>query len=297
MRILVTGATGFLGGHLTREMARRGLEFCALVRRSSDTTALEELKVPLRTGDVTDLASVREALQGCQAIIHLAAAADVSDPKTNEKVNCGGVRHLIEAATATGVRRVLFLSSTCAGRKLRDAYGETKLQGERLFQESPLDVTIFRPTMIYGAGSKEFSRFVNTVRRCPVVPLVGPGTFHIRPGFVDDVVPAILSALETPQSIGKTYDIAGADRITFVELVREVARLLGRRRAIVPVPPSLCMLGARVLGKLMARPPITVDQVMAFLQDTEVDIRPAQEELGFSPRPLTDGLREVLGLS
>jgi NADH dehydrogenase len=295
MRTILTGATGFLGRHLAREMARRGMDFCALVRPTSDTADLRRLGVECRVGDLTDRSSLEKAFQGCEAAIHLAAAADVSDPATNKAVNVQGVRNLIEAARSAGTRRIVFLSSTCAGRKFRDAYGESKLAGERLFQAAPLDVTILRPTMIYGAGSKEFSTFVNAIRRLPVVPLIGPGTFHVQPAFVDDVLPAILNALERPQTAGKTYDIAGADRITFDGLALAIAGLLGRRRWIVHLPPALCLPAVRVLGKLLERPPVTLDQAMAFLQDTEVDIRPAQADLGFAPRPLTEGLRLALG--
>ena len=294
MRILVTGATGFLGTHLTLELAERKISFCALVRSNSNREHLDRLKVECREGDLTDASSLLPITDGCDAVIHLAAAADISNPKINSEVNIQGVSNLIDACRSSGTERVIFLSSTCATRKYRDAYGKSKLEGEHLFNESGLQVTIFRPTMIYGAGSKEFSTFIHTIRRLPVVPLIGPGTYRIRPSYVGDVIPAFINALTRDESIGKTYDIAGRDATSFNEFVQLIARLWGRSRVLCHLPAGPSLLLAKLLGKAMKKPPVTVDQVMAFLQDTEVDISTAERDFDFAPRSLSDGLPLVL---
>ena len=270
------------------------MDFRALVRETSDTRHLESLGVEILRGDLADFGSLAKALGGCGGVIHLAAAADVSDRKLNHLANVKGVANLIMACEAAKASRVVFVSSNCAIRKYRDAYGMTKREGEKLFEASSLEVTILRPTMIYGPGSKEFATFANAVRRFPVVPLIGPGTYHIQPSFVGDAIPAILAAFERPAAVGKTYDIAGPESVTFNDFTQKVADALGRRARVLHLPSSICLLAARGMGAVLKHPPITVDQVMAFLQDTEADIAPARNELGFLPRGLEEGLRLAL---
>lgn len=293
-RILVTGATGFVGRNLCRALAERGVGYVALARETSDVAPLEALGATIARADLCDVAALTRALDGCGAVVHLAAAADVTSPALNRRVNVEGVQALIAACRAAGGRRVLFFSSNCATRRLRDAYGITKFEGEQLFAQSGLDVTVFRPTMIYGAESKEFRTFLDAVRRWRLVPIIGSGRHTIRPVALADVLDAVIAALERPETIGRTYDIAGPAGISFNDLVRLVARILGKRRGIVHVPVGLAKFGARVLGRAMKHPPVTVDQVLAFAQDTEADIGPARRDLGFNPGPVEEGLAELL---
>ena len=293
-RILVTGASGFIGRNVCRAFAERGIGYIALARATSNIAPLEAIGATIRRADLCDAGAVRRALADCAAVVHLAAAADVTDPALNRRVNVDGVRTLIGACEAVGLRRVLFFSTNCAVRELRDAYGITKLEGERLFAAADLDVTVFRPTMIYGAESREWRTFVNAVRRCPLVPIVGHGRHTVRPVALPDVLDAVVAALARSVAIGRTYDIAGPTSISFDDLALLVARILGLRRRTVHVPLGLCELGARMTGKVMKHPPVTVDQVLAFAQDTRADIGPARRDLGFTPRDIEAGLADLL---
>ena len=293
-RILVTGATGFVGRNVCRAFAERDIGFAALARETSDTAPLTAIDADIRRADLCDVESLTAALDGCDAVVHLAAAADVTSPALNRRVNVDGVTALIDACRRAGVRRVLFFSTNCATRDLRDAYGITKMEGEALFAGSGLDVTVFRPTMIYGAESKEFRTFVNAVRRFKIVPLIGHGRHTIRPVALPDVVGAVIAALDRPAAVGRTYDIAGPESISFNDLVRLTARVLGLRRRIVHVPACLAKLGARMLGLVMKHPPVTLDQVLAFLQDTRADLAPARRDLGFDPVGVEAGLSDLL---
>jgi nucleoside-diphosphate-sugar epimerase len=292
---LVTGATGFLGGHLCREMSRRGMGFAVLARSRQKAGPMAQRGIEVRWGDLGDEEACARAVRGQAAVIHLAAAADVSDAAVNEAVNVKGLGRLLSACRREGVRRFVFLSSTCAGRAHRDAYGETKRVGEELVKGSGLDFTILRPTMIYGAGSKEFETFVEVVRRSPVVPIIGSGRHVIQPVHVDDAVGVILAVLGREACLGRTYDVAGGTRVSFdelVELVRTTLRL--RRRWVLHVPAAPLLVLVRALGRMWTHVPLTVDQVMAFIQDTVIDLAPLERDVGFAPRPLDLGLRQVL---
>jgi NADH dehydrogenase len=294
--ILVTGATGFLGRAVCAELHRRGLPFAAFARARARARWHEDRGVPLRLGDLSDGKACREAVAGQHTVLHLAAAADVSAHEINRRVNIDGLVQMLDASRAEGIARFVFVSSNCAGREHRDAYGETKLEGEALVRNSGLEHTILRPTMIYGRGSKEFDTFAGIIRWSPVVPLIGSGLNLIQPVYLGDAVNVLLSALHEPICAGKTYDLAGQTPISFDDMVHRVASALGRRRRLllhIPAPPLLW--AARLLGQLVTHVPLTVDQVMAFLQNTSVDLEPLRRDLGFVPRPLDAGLRAVFG--
>ena len=293
--ILVTGASGFVGRHLVPELLRRGRQVRVMVRRAERGRELQDAGAALILGDLLSPPSLLRAVRGCGAVIHLAAVADSSDEELNHRVNVEGTRALAEACLAQGVRRVLNVSSTCAGRRLQDAYGRTKLQAEAELDDPALDVTHLRPTMIYGHGSAEFDLFAGLVRRLPRVPIPGDGSARLRPVHVDDAVELLIAALDEPRAVGRTYDVAGPETLPFDDFVAAVGRAQGRRRRALHVPAGLALAGARGLGRIMDHPPINVDQVMAFLQDTEVDIEPASRDLGWSPRPVQEGLSQLFG--
>lgn len=293
--ILVTGSTGFLGAYLVPALLEAGYAVRAMARSREKAALLREAGAEVVEGDLLDPDSLRAAVRGCDAVVHLAAVADSSDPDLNERVNVGGTRALGDACVAEGVPRVINLSSTCAGRPLRDAYGETKLRAEQELAHPHLTVTHLRPTMIYGHGSQEFDLFARVVERAPRVPIPGDGRSMLQPVFVLDAVALILRCLETDASAGKTYDVSGPEPIEINEFIGLLGRIQGRTVQPLHVPARLALLGARVLGRLTERPFINVDQVMAFLQDTEVDIQPARRDLAFDPRPLEEGLSELFG--
>lgn len=293
--LLVTGASGFLGSHLVPRLIDRGYTVRALVRHRSRGSGLAAAGAELVIGDLTDKASLERAVAGTSSIVHLAAVADSSDEGLNERVNVGGTRNLALVAERAGVARFVNISTTCAGRTLRDHYGETKLRAEAEVDRTGLAVTHLRPTMIYGVGSKEWDLFTRIVRRLPAVPLPGTGRSVLRPVYVEDVLDLIVRVLEAPASIGRTYDVAGPEPVATADLVELVGRVQGLRRRAVAFPAGPAVFGARVLGRLLQRPPVNVDQVMAFMQDTVVDIQPARADLGWDPRPLEEALAELFG--
>ncbi len=288
--IVVTGATGFVGPHVVRALAAEGRKVVAVARPGRPVEAIEGPGVRVARADLNDPASLVEAARGAVAMVHLAAATDVSDETVNRRLNVDGVRHVVEACRAAGVPRLVAFSSHCAGRPLRDAYGRTKLEGEAVVRESGLAWTLLRPTMICGPGSKEFETFLTLVRRLPVVPVIGPGTFLLRPCALEDVVPVVGRCLDREGTVGQTYELAGAEPLTMREFVGLTAGLMGKWRPVVSIPEWLVLPAVRLLGAVMTHTPLAVDQVMAFLQDTVADLGPARRDLDFHPRPLREAL-------
>ena len=293
--ILITGASGFMGFHVARALGAAGLPYRALVRSSSDVAALRALDAELCSGDVTVPETLVTALEGCGAVIHLAGAADIADPAINQQVNVDGTVNVAAACRQAGVERMVFYSTNCAVRKLQDAYGRTKWEAEQALQgyADDLDIRTFRPAMIYGEGSVEFTTFVNTVARSPLVPVPGSGEHILRPALVDDVVAATLAAVQRDGLNGRTYDIIGSSAITLNQLIEQVARLMGKKRRALHIPQRLCFWGAQALGMIQTHPLVTPDQVLAFAQDTAGDFEPATRDLDYAPVSMEQGLQRL----
>jgi NADH dehydrogenase len=294
--IAVTGSTGFVGGYLVPALLSRGNSVRALARKPQRAEKIKQAGATVVTGDLLDQASLEQLVEGCVAVIHLAAVADSSDPQLNHKVNVIGSRNLVEACRSQGIGRIINVSSTCAGRSLKDAYGQTKLEAEAEFGRSEgLITTHLRPTMIYGHGSKEFDLFARVAGRLPRVPIPGDGSALLRPVYLEDFVDLVLRVLDSQPATDQTFDVAGPEPIRIDEFIDLLARVQGNRAKALAIPAGAAITGARILGRLQRHPFINVDQVMAFLQDTCVDIQPARNELFWDPRPLEEGLAELFG--
>ena len=294
-RVCVTGATGFVGRYLVPALLDRDVPVTAMVRDLDRGRDLAAAGADLVEADLLEPGSLVRALKGCVAVIHLAAVADSSDEGLNQRVNVGGSRNLAEACLCSGVERIINFSSTCAGRPLQDAYGLSKLDAEPELERDGLRVTHLRPTMIYGHGSAEFDLFARVVAKAPRVPIPGHGKNLLRPVFVRDAIDLVLRVLDRPETAGRTFDVAGPEPVAIDDFIHVLGRAQGRSARALHVPASLALAGARVLGRLQRHPFINVDQVMAFLQDTVVDIGPARRELDWEPRPLEQGLAELFG--
>jgi nucleoside-diphosphate-sugar epimerase len=294
--IAVTGATGFVGKYLVPALIQRGNPVRALARKAGRARAIERAGASIVVGNLLDPPSLERLVGGCAAVIHMAAVADSSNPQLNHDVNVIGSRNLVSACQAQGVPRIINISSTCAGRPLRDAYGQSKLEAEAEFTgKAGLVTTHLRPTMIYGHGSKEFDLFAAVAGKLPRVPIPGDGSALLRPVFLDDFIDLMLRVLDSEVEADRSFDIAGPETVPVNEFIELLARVQGSRARALPVPAAAAIAGARLLGRFQRHPFINVDQVMAFLQDTLVDIQPARNQLLWDPRPLEEGLAELFG--
>ena len=285
MRIALTGADGFIGSHLVRALLARDHEPVAIVRASSDAGGLLEVRIePVRV-DLADVAGLAKALHGCEAVVHLAGGGFATDRETWE-ANAGSTRCVIDACRHSGVDRLLLASTVTVTRSRVGAYGASKREAERLVLASGLEATVFRFAFVYGPGrTGVFARLVEIAGRLPVVPVVGTGTLDIAPVFVEDVVTAVVAALERPElASGKVYTLAGPPA-TLDEVVDGVLRHLGLRRRKLHLPAPVALALAR-----LPRSPITRDNVLGMIQEADHDSSLARHDLGFSPRPLEAGL-------
>ena len=320
MRVLVTGATGFTGGHLARYLASRGDAVTALVRKNSAAAArqqLEDAGVQLVFGDLADPDAVRQAAAGVEVIHHIAALyrqAGLPDD-TYRAVNTRAVATVVDAAAAAGARRVVHCSTVGvhgdvehppaneeAPLKPGDIYQLTKLEGEDLARQTSrrtgVEVVIVRPSGIYGPGDRRLLKLFRGVARRRFV-MLGNGEIFYHLTHIDDLVEGFRLCADVPQAAGRTYILAGAEVTTLRELVGIVAEEAGvpPPRVRLPVWP-FWMAGAAceaICAPLGIEPPLYRRRVDFFTKSRAFDISRAREEIGYAPSvSLHDGIRRTL---
>ncbi len=295
-KVLVTGATGFLGQYLVRALAESGnYSLVCFSRRKAEV--LESLPgVRQFQGDVRNLKDLEEAVKGAEAVIHLAASVSSKDVRANYDINVLGAKNMVEACRKQGVKRIIFTSTVSAVAEERCNYGFTKSQAEEVFFASGLDWTVFRLSFVYGWGGKGFTKIKDSIARFPFfIPLVGRGDYLRQPVYVGDVVQMILKVLEIggERFREKVYTLGGPEAVPFKKIVEVMAVQMNVRKKIIPLPLPVCRLAASLLEKTMASPPLVVRDVISIAQDTPADISAAMKELSFNPVSLEEGMKRV----
>jgi dihydroflavonol-4-reductase len=313
---LVTGATGFTGGHLARALAARGYHVAALVRDPSAATALADAGIVLKRGDLRDAAALAGATTGVDVVYHIAAIyrqAGLAD-EAYRAVNATAVGHIIEAAARNGVKRVVHCSTVGVHGDIEhppanedaplrpgDVYQDTKLEGERIARDTGarlgIDVTIVRPTGIYGPGDRRLLKLFRGVARRKWITL-GRGEIYYHLTYIDDLVEGFRLCGEHPAAGNRTYILAGGEVTTLNELVALVAAGAGVPTPTrhLPVWPfwtagAVCEMVCAPFG---IEPPIFRRRVDFFTKSRAFDITRARTEIGYAPQI---GLREGIARS
>jgi len=271
-RILLVGATGFLGSFVAARLADRPLS--VLARPSSDTSVLPR-GVDIRRGDLQSALP----LHGVTTLVYCAS------------MGFGHIPHLVAQLESSNVKRAVFISTTAIFTSLPSASRSVRLAAEASVERSTLRWTILRTTMIYGtARDRNISRLLRFLKRWPVFPLCGNALW--QPIYVEDLADAVVAALDSPHTLRQTYNLAGAAPLRFAELIRQAARATGRQVILVPVPLQAAVLAAR-LSRV-----VTEEQVRRLAEDKAFAYTEAAADFGFQPRPFADGVqREARSLN
>ena len=267
--ILVTGATGFVGSEVVRRASLRGWRVRGLARRPHLAPTLGRLPhVELFRGSATDPGDLQQAMENVTTVLHLVGIIVQTREQSFHDAHVEATRAVLEAAERAGVSRFVHMSALGveAGRHVSEYY-RTKWQGEELVRASPLDTTIFRPSLVFGPEDDFFNRFAKIARWSPVVPLPLGGRTRFQPVWVGDVAECFLQAGRMSHAPEPVYDLAGPEVLTLAEVVRAVQRMTGRPRPTPTVPASLLRLVATVGERVLPRPPVTVDQLKMMALD------------------------------
>jgi uncharacterized protein YbjT (DUF2867 family) len=256
--ILVTGASGFVGRHVTRALAEDGSRVRAMVRDARAAAALEGVRCELVRGDVTDPASLRAAARGVRTIVHLVAIVEGS-PETFERVMATGTGNLVEAARETGVRRIVLMSALGTGSGATVPYFRAKWAAEQTVRSAGIEHAVLRPSFVFGPDGGVLPRFLRIARLAPVTPVIGPGTQRVQPVWIEDLVRAVELAVAA-DGLGGPVELGGPEAVTWNELWARMKAALGTRRPALNVPFWLARGPAALLERLPS-PPLTRDQL------------------------------------
>ena len=280
MKVLVTGATGFTGSRLVPLLLKNGFEARVFVRPTSDRSPLSALKVDWAMGDFANPETFTAALHGVDALVNIAS------------LGFGHAESILRSAKEAGVKRGIFISTTAIFTQLNAGSKSVRLAAEEAIQASDLDYTILRPTMIYGSKrDRNMWRLIRLLRITPIMPIFGDGESLQQPIFVDDVAGAVLLALQTDATIGKSYNIAGKTPLTYNQVIDTVASTLGKRvwKFHLPYMPIVRML--QFTERMKLRLPIKAEQVLRLNENKAFSYEEAQRDFGFNPRSFEDGIR------
>lgn len=262
-QVAVLGGTGFVGYAVCEHLVERsggGGRVVVPTRRLRHGLAIQSLPtVQLVQADVHDDRDLARVLAGCEAVVHLVAILHGSEAEF-DRVHVQLPRRVAAACQAAGVRRVIHVSALGVSANAPSRYLRSKAAGEQVWRESGLDVTVLRPSVIFGARDRFLNVFAQLQALAPFVPL-GGAQARFQPVWVEDVAEAVVRCLDQPATIGQVFECAGPQQFTLADLVRLAGRLSGHLRPVLPLPGALARLQALVMECLPGQPLMSRDNV------------------------------------
>ena len=257
--VLVTGAAGLVGIHTCRELSKNGWQIRALIRDPARAAmALGQLPVEFRVGDVRDATSLRNSLNGCGAVVHLAAIAVEKKGESYADSNTAATERLISAARAESVHRLIFMSQNGADSRSPYPFLHSKGVAQNSVKTSGLAWTILRPSVIFGPEDQFVNVLGRLIRLTPgIFPLPGGGAARFQPIAVDDVARVIRISLEKKETVNRTYELGGAIPLTLRQMTERILTAMGTSRRLVPVPVKLLRPIVALAQRLLPNPPVT----------------------------------------
>jgi nucleoside-diphosphate-sugar epimerase len=308
---LITGATGFVGGHLAEACVTRGIQVRALARTGSNTDLLKQLGVTLHRGDLTDAAVVQQAVEGVDAVVHCAAkVGDWGPVEEYRAVNVDALRRLLEACKGRPIRRFVHLSSlgvyparnhygTDESEPLparhMDGYTQTKVEAERLaldyHRTHGIPVVVLRPGFVYGPRDRTVMPELIENLKARRFRWIGGGKGAMNTIYVGNLTDAIFLALEKPNAVGRVFNLTDGETVSKRRLIEALVKGLDLPRPpFLGAPIWLARIVAHIMEKWARRrgsptPPLLTQARVKFLGlNLDFSIEKAIRELGYQPR-------------
>ena len=295
-RILILGGTGFVGRHICTRLSQAGWSVTVPSRNPAAARHLAGLpRVDVVPGDVHDEATLIRLLAGADAVVNLVAILHGSEAAF-EQVHVELPKKLARACAAAGVRRLVQVSALGAALDGPSMYQRSKARGEAVLHTQAaagiLDLTVLRPSVIFGAQDKFLNVFAQLQRVFPVIPLAGADT-RFQPVWVEDVAEAVMRCLQDDATIGQTFEACGPEVFTLRDLVRLAGQYAGvnqgRGRAVFALPMTLARLQAWLMERLPGEPLMSGDNLNSMAVDNVASgMLPGLAALGITPAALAD---------
>jgi uncharacterized protein YbjT (DUF2867 family) len=271
--VTVFGASGFIGRHTVRALARAGYRIRAVARKPNLANFLLPAGFPgqiqLFKANANDEMAVARALEGADAVVNLVGVLSGSGGQGFEALHTDAPGRIGKLAAAAGIPTLVQVSAIGADSEADSVYAQSKGRGEKKLRDAFPGATILRPSVVFGPEDDFFNKFAWMARLAPALPLIGGGHTKFQPVYVGDVAAAILAAIKDPSTRGKTYELGGPAVYSFKELLQFVLHQTARERLLVPVPFFLASIKGFFLG-LLPKPLLTMDQVRLLKHDNVV---------------------------
>lgn len=277
-----------MGVAVVEELLRHGRRVRVLSRSQP-----RQARVEWAEGDVTEPDRVGLAMAGCRQVIHLVAIRREWKERTFQAITAQGTSHVARAAAAAGIERLVHISALGITPCPVTGYMKAKLEAEEAVKAAGIPYTIFRPSFIVGPGGfvEEYYRLI---QRAPVIPIPGSGAYPVQPVARSDVAHAIRKALEVPAAAGRTYDLAGPERVSFEGFIKLIVTAMGVRKRLVHVPLWVMFPAAWALQRLTPNAPATVEELRMLIAGNTGDTGPVVKNLGLELTPLKMAVEEAV---
>jgi len=296
MKVLLTGATGFVGGHLTRELIAKGHSVVPLIRPGSEKQLPgKDDKITPVYGDILKPETFRKALGECDAVIHLIGIRREFPQRgiTYQKLHIEATRNIVQIAEESGIRRYVHMSALGTSPDSASGYFRSKATAEELVRNSSLEYTIFSPSIIFGPGDEFINYFADVISTFHVIPIVGLGTYRMQPVYIKDLCQIFEQSLTAKNTINECFDIAGPDRFEYREMM-QVVKDVAEIKALPVYAPKFLMQGMAKLFQYYKFFPITEDQIVMLYAENITDDHRIFENLGIRQTGFKEGLQMYL---
>ncbi|WP_431098334.1 complex I NDUFA9 subunit family protein [Polaromonas aquatica] len=289
-KILLLGGTGFVGQHVCEKLAQLQCRVTVVTRRSVNARHLQMLPlVDVIEANAHDALSLAPLLAGHDAVVNLIAILHGTEAAFN-KAHVQLPLELARACEASGLRRIIHISALGASPGSASMYQRTKARGEAVLLSTGLDVTVLRPSVIFGAEDRFLNTFAQLQQMFPVVPLAAANA-RFQPVWVEDVASAIVRCLQNPDTAGQIYEICGPEVFTLQQLVKLAGRYAGinggKGRPVIALPAVLARLQARLMELAPGDPLLSRDNLDAMATDNVATGKlPGLQALGIHPAAL-----------
>lgn len=282
--VTVIGGSGFVGRSVVHRLAQAGYRIRVASRRPALATHLLPAgkvgQIALVRADIRDEAALAAAINGAEHVVNLVGILKESGGQRFAAIHAEGAGRVAQLAAKAGVSRLIQISAIGASKASRSAYARTKAEGEERARAAFPDVTILRPSIVFGPGDGFFTRFASLMRMIPLLfPVFGGGGTKFQPVLAGDVADAVLNAIADERTCGRAYELGGPSVYTFKELLAYTAHVIERKRVFVPIPFFLLDLGAVLTGWLPFAP-VTLDQARQLRVDNVVGVGPDAASVG-----------------
>lgn len=291
--ILLTGASGFIGGRVLKALALKKVKVRCLVRK---TVLSDNPDISYVTGDALDYDSLLKATAGVDTVYYFIHMMGKQKEQAKfDILDRTAIKNMVKACRVSGVKRIIHLTGMSDPTEKLSHHLASRKEVEDIIRSSGIDYTIFRASVIMGKGGGAFEILDAAVKNFPVIPVFDWGNTHIQPVYIGDVIRYLVECLDKKETHNKSYDIGCSEVFTYKELMQEYARLLGLKRIFVRIPGSWHRISSIVLGKMSQVNPNMIYWLIESLRNNMVCTpNDLKKIFGFEPISFKESVRKLM---